>query len=93
MADGLIIEQNFKFNLGRGSSPTLLKSEIMKHKFYVEIAYNDNSEFHFNVELEGTDYEVMASLTMITRGTLMASSAYRAIAYNEEGFDVCSYII
>jgi hypothetical protein len=64
----------------------------MKHSFYLEIIYNDNSEFHFNVELEGPDHSIMASLMMITRGTLMASSAARAIAYNEEGFDVCSYI-
>lgn len=64
----------------------------MKRNFFVEIVYDDNSEFHFNVELEGTDSEVMGSLMMITRGTLMASSAHRAIAYNEDGFDVCSYI-
>lgn len=64
----------------------------MKHKFFVEIVYNDDTEFHFNVELEGRDSAVMASLMMITRGTLMASSAHRAIAYNEDGFDVCSYI-
>lgn len=64
----------------------------MKHKYFVEIVYNDDTEFHFNVELEGRYSAVMASLMMITRGTLMASSAHRAVAYNEEGFDVCSYI-
>ena len=34
----------------------------------------------------------MAELSMITRGTLMATCAQKAIAYNDEGFDVCSYI-
>ena len=63
----------------------------MKHNFFVEIIYNDDSEFNFTVELEGTDSEVMANLMMITRGTLMASSAHQATAYNEDGFDVCSY--
>lgn len=64
----------------------------MKRKFYVEIVYEDKSEYHFNVELEGTSSEVMASLMQITRGTLMASSAHHATAINEDGFDVCSYI-
>lgn len=64
----------------------------MKRNFFVEIVYNDNSEYHFNVELEGTSSEVMASLMQITRGTLMASSAHHVTAYNEDGFDVCSYI-
>ena len=64
----------------------------MKHKFFVEIVYNDKSYFNFSVELNGTEAEVMGSLMMITRGTLMASSAHRAIAYNEEGAILCSYI-
>lgn len=33
----------------------------------------------------------LALVMMITRGTLMASIAERAIAYNEEGFDICAY--
>ena len=64
----------------------------MKHKFFVEIVYKDKSYFHFSVELNGTEAEVMGSLMMITRSTLMASSAHRAIAYNEESAILCSYI-
>lgn len=64
----------------------------MEHKFFVEIVYNDKSSFHFSVELKGTDSEVMANLMMITRGTLLASSAHRAIAYTEDCNIVCSYI-
>lgn len=63
----------------------------MKHKFYVEIVYKDNSSFHFSVELSGTESEVKGSLMMITRGTLMASLAHRSIAYTEDSKIVCSY--
>lgn len=63
----------------------------MKHSFFVEVIYGDDSSFSFNVEMEGTDNEVIAQLMMITRGTLMASSAVRATAYRQDGFDVCSY--
>lgn len=63
----------------------------MKQKFYVELVYNDGSERHFDVILEGKEHEIMADLMMITRGTLMASIAVRATAYNDQGFDVVSY--
>lgn len=61
-------------------------------KFWVEIEYKDGSSFGFNVELESSGATRLAELQMITRGTLIASSAYRAICYNSDGFDVCSYI-
>lgn len=65
----------------------------MKEKtFTIFVTYKDDSEFHFDVTIDGSDTEVMANLMMITRGTLMASSGVRAICYNFEGFDVCSYI-
>lgn len=63
----------------------------MKQKFYVEFVYRDGSERHFEVLLEGREHEIMADLLMITRGTLMACSGIRATAYNDQGFDVCSY--
>lgn len=63
----------------------------MEQKFYVELVYNDESEMHFDVLLEGNEHEIKATLMMITRGTLMASSAVRATAYNDQGFDVCAY--
>lgn len=64
----------------------------MKHKFYFEFTYNDGSEFGFDVIMEGSATEVIAPLNMIARGTLMASIASRVVVYNEDGFDVCSYI-
>lgn len=63
----------------------------MERKFYVELVYNDGSEMHFDVLLDDSEQPISASLMMITRGTLMASMAVRATAYNDQGFDVCSY--
>lgn len=60
-------------------------------KFYIELVYNDSSEFGFNVEITDIESHILANVYMITRGTLMASIAVRATAYNDEGFDVCSY--
>lgn len=64
----------------------------MKNRFFIELTYSDGSEFGFDVEIDGSPSDVAAHLMMITRGTLMASMASRAICYNDEGFDVCSYI-
>lgn len=69
-----------------------------KVEFYVEVIYNDDSFFDFTVTFEDSvckplrKSSYMASLSMIVRGTLMASSARRATAYDSEGFDVCSYV-
>ena len=60
--------------------------------YFVEIEYADNTSFSFDVTISGKEHEVMAHLMQITRGTLMASSGYRAICYRDDGFDVCSYI-
>lgn len=61
-------------------------------KFTVFMVYHDDSEFNFEVTLEGSERVIRAELMMIVRGTLMASGACKATAYNEEGFDVVSYI-
>lgn len=61
-------------------------------KFTVELTWKDESETMFNVEIDGKEHEVIAVLMWVTRGSLMASNAQRVIAYNEEGFDVVSYI-
>lgn len=61
-------------------------------EFYVELVYNDDSTNEFYVKVEGEEHEYMALLMMITRGSLMASSAKSATCYNDEGFDVCSYV-
>ena len=63
-----------------------------KHRFFVDLIYNDNTSTDFYVELEGKEHEIMALLDMITRGTLRASSAYQATAYRLDGFPICSYI-
>lgn len=63
----------------------------MKNRFFIELVYSDDSEFGFNVEIDGSPSAVVAQLMMITRGTLMASMACRATCYNSEGFDVCAY--
>lgn len=63
-----------------------------KITFNVEITYNDDSIMYFDVTIEGKDHEIMATLMMVTRGTLMASGGLRATAYNDQGFDVCSYV-
>ena len=68
------------------------KSKQKEHRFSVEIEYSDESSFFFDVILEGEPHQYMAHLQMIARGTLMASNARKAIAYNEEGFYVVSYI-
>lgn len=64
----------------------------MVHKFYFELTYNDGSEWSFDVLMEGSAQEVIAPINMIARGTLMASIARSIVVYNEDGFDVCSYI-
>lgn len=63
-----------------------------KRTFTIELTWRDKSETYFNVEVEGEKHEYMATLMWITRGTLMASSAQSAVCYNDEGFDVVSYI-
>lgn len=68
-----------------------MKKELKK--VFVEIEYNDGSSFSFDVESHSDSLnEITAEIMMITRGTLMASGATRATAYNFEGFDICSYI-
>lgn len=49
--------------------------------------YHDETEISFEVITNDS-----ALVMMITRGTLMASIANRATAYDEEGFEICSYI-
>lgn len=63
-----------------------------KETFYVEITYSDDSTMNFDVTIEGTDSEIHGTLLMVTRGTLMASCGSKATAYNDQGFDVCSYV-
>lgn len=61
-------------------------------KFTIELTWKDESETMFNVEIDGKEHEVTAVLMWVTRGSLIASNAQSVTAYNEEGFDVVSYI-
>lgn len=60
-------------------------------KVYIELEYNETTTKGFTIEVEGKKHEYMALIEMVTRGTLMASMANKATAYNEEGFDIVSY--
>lgn len=60
-------------------------------EFKILVTYSDNTAFSFKASFEGEEWEYMALLNMVTRGTLMASSAVRATAYNEDGSYVVSY--
>lgn len=62
-----------------------------KKIFTLTLEYNDESESSVEIITEGMPYEYMATLSMICRGTLMASSARRCTIYNDEGFDVYTY--
>lgn len=61
-------------------------------KASVCLEYNDDSEVWFDFECTDPEPNAKATLMMVCRGALMASMAKRVIAYNDEGFDICSYI-
>lgn len=63
-----------------------------KVRIFFEFEYKDESSFSFYGEFEGTESHIAAEICMVTRGTLMASMAVKATAYNEDGFEVCQYI-
>lgn len=63
----------------------------LKCTFTVFILYEDERNFQFEVTIEGKENEIYGELCMITRGALMASNAEYAVAYDNEGFDVCAY--
>lgn len=67
-------------------------TKVENSKVFVEIVYNDGTSFSFDVILHSDRESALnAEIMMITRGTLMASSAQHATAYNYEGFPICSY--
>ena len=55
------------------------------------LTYRDDSEVCFTYKCEEDKSHALATLMMVCRGTLMASSAVKVTAYNEDGFDICSY--
>ncbi len=60
-------------------------------KATIFLTYDDDSEVCFTYECDEERTHALATLMMVCRGTLMASSAKKVTAYNEEGFDICSY--
>lgn len=67
-----------------------MKKELKK--VFVKIEYGDGTSFSFDVECHSEkEYEITGEITLITRGTLMASGGCKAIAYNYDGFEICSY--
>ncbi len=61
-------------------------------KATIFLTYRDGSEVCFTYECEEEESHALATLMMVCRGTLMASSAIKIIAYDDEGFDICNYI-
>ena len=60
-------------------------------KATISLTYNDSKVAFFEVVTESSEKKDIALIEMVTRGTLMASNAKYAHAYNEDGFDICSY--
>lgn len=60
-------------------------------KATVFLTYNDDSEVCFLFDCDESENSALALLMMVCRGALMASLACKVTAYNEEGFDICSY--
>lgn len=65
----------------------------MKDENYrVEIIFNDNSKFNFEVKLQGTESDNRAFLMMIAIGTLQATTGVRVLAFTEQGDNVLNYV-
>lgn len=61
-------------------------------KASVCLEYKDGSEVWFDFECSESESRALATLRMVCRGVLMASMANLVVAYNDEGFDICSYV-
>ncbi len=68
-----------------------MSTKNKKQIFTLVLEYNDESEAQVEIITEGEPFEYMAMLSMICRGTLMASSARACTIYDTEGFDVTGY--
>ena len=65
--------------------------QIKWDKVFIEIEYKDESSFTFDVLSHAeTKSSFFAEIMMITRGTLMASNAYKATAYDKNGFPIAA---
>ena len=69
-----------------------MKQVKVEERFTLCLVYNDGSEMNAEVIPDGSESTKYATLSMICRGTLMASGAKRSYIYNSEGFEVCAYM-
>ena len=88
-----ILLRQKKYNIelkprGAGYAPHI---RHMKHTVTIELKYEDGTGFSFEVTIEGKEHEVVASLLMITRGTLNASMARIATCFKSDGTKLCVY--
>lgn len=65
---------------------------ICPMKAFVFLTYDDDSEVMFEYSCDEDRVHALGTLYMVCRGTLMASLAKRITAYDEDGFDLCSYV-
>ena len=63
---------------------------IMKATIF--LTYEDDSEVSFEFKSYDSKNNALALLYTVCRGTLMASIAVKVQAFNEDGFDVCTYV-
>lgn len=68
------------------------KVKIMDKKVHFSFEYADDSEWNFEGTFEGKESEISASVMMVTRGTLMVSTAIKGTAYRQDGFPICQYV-
>lgn len=61
-------------------------------KATIFLQYRDETEVCFEFNCDEVRSRALAVLMMMCRGTLMASTADKITAYNEEGFEYFSYI-
>lgn len=61
-------------------------------KATIFLTYSDDSEVCFEFKSDESELNALATLMMVCRGTLMASSASSVTAYNEDGFEYCKYV-
>ena len=69
-----------------------MKKVKTEERFTLCLVYDDGSEMNAEVIPDGPVSTKLATLSMICRGTLMASSAKRSYIYNSEGFEMFSYM-
>lgn len=81
----------YVFSLCFISSP-LGELSFLIMKATVFLTYGDESEISFEFQSDESWNAALAVLMIVCRGALMASLAHKVTAYDQEGFDICSYV-